>query len=268
VSLPFVNYGGIVAADREASDALVAAALDWARREGLRYLELRHIEPHAPSWPSRRHKVAMHLALAPEAEAQWSVLDRKVRNQIRKAEKSGLSVEEGGPSLVSEFYDVFARNMRDLGTPVYARRFFEEIVSSLPDAARVFVVRLERRAVAASVTLSDHGITEVPWASSLREMNDKAPNMLLYWSMLRAAIDRGSRRFDFGRSSPGAGTYRFKEQWGARALPLVWEYVGLEGALPDLSPANPKYRLAIATWQRLPLPIANTLGPHLVRHLP
>jgi FemAB-related protein (PEP-CTERM system-associated) len=268
VSLPFVNYGGIVATDAEASDALVAAGLEWARRETLRYLELRHIEAHAAPWPSRRHKVAMHLPLARDSETQWSALDRKVRNQVRKAEKSGVTVEEGGRSLVPAFYDVFARNMRDLGTPVYPRRFFEEIVEGLADAARVFVARLDGRAAAASITLSDRGSTEVPWASSLREVNDKAPNMLLYWAMLRAAIGRGSRRFDFGRSTPGAGTYRFKEQWGARPLPLVWEYVGLEGELPDLSPANPKYRLAIAAWQRLPVRIANTLGPHLVRHLP
>lgn len=210
----------------------------------------------------------MHLPLHADAESQWASLDRKVRNQIRKAEKSGLTVEDGGASLVPEFHTVFARNMRDLGTPVYARRFFDEILHAFPDEARVFVVRHGRRPVAASITLTDRGTTEVPWASSLREMNDKAPNMLLYWAMLRLAIDRGSRRFDFGRSSPGAGTYRFKEQWGARPVPLVWEYAGLSGELPDLSPANPKYRLAIAVWQRLPLSITKVVGPHLVRHLP
>jgi len=268
VSLPFVNYGGVVAADPAVRQALIASGLDWAQRERLRYLELRHIEQLAPSWPARRHKVAMHLALPHSEEALWTALDRKVRNQIRKAEKSGLTVETGGPSLVADFYAVFARNMRDLGTPVYSRRFFDLVVRRLSDASRVFLVRLGQQPVAASITLADRQSMEVPWASSLREVNDKSPNMLLYWTMLRAAIADGCRRFDFGRSTPGGGTFRFKEQWGARPLPLVWEYAGLAGAPPNLSPSNPKFRAAIALWQRLPLSVTTLVGPPVARHLP
>jgi FemAB-related protein (PEP-CTERM system-associated) len=268
VSLPFVNYGGIVADDSEARRALVDAGVEWARTSRLRYLELRHVEQQAPAWPSRRHKVAMHLPLASDAEDQWTRLDRKVRNQVRKAEKSGLTLEVAAGTLVDDFYSVFARNMRDLGTPVYAKAFFELVVRLLPDAARVFVVRLNREPIAASITLADRGAMEVPWASSLREMNDRSPNMLLYWAMLRTAIGDGCRRFDFGRSSPGAGTYRFKEQWGAQPVQLIWEYAGISGTLPDLSPANPKFKAAIAIWRRLPLAVTTRLGPSLVRHLP
>lgn len=268
VSLPFVNYGGLVGDDGAVRQALVTEGLDWARQERLRYLELRHVEPLASPWPARRHKVAMHLALPSTEEALWTALDRKVRNQIRKAEKSGLTIESGGPSLVRDFYDVFARNMRDLGTPVYGRRFFDLVVRRLADASRVFVLRLGRQPVAASITLADRGVMEVPWASSLRQVNDRAPNMLLYWTMLRAAIGDGCRRFDFGRSTPGGGTFRFKEQWGARPLPLVWEYAGLAGAPPDLSPSNPKFRAAIAVWRRLPVLVTTALGPRVARHLP
>jgi FemAB-related protein (PEP-CTERM system-associated) len=268
VSLPFVNYGGVVAGDPEVRQALVAAGLDWARRERLRYLELRHIEQLAPSWPARRHKVAMHLALPHDEEALWTALDRKVRNQIRKAEKSGLTIETGGPSLVADFYAVFARNMRDLGTPVYSQRFFDLVVRRLSDASRVFVIRLGHQPVAASITLTDRQVMEVPWASSLREVSDRAPNMLLYWAMLRAAIEDGCRRFDFGRSTPGGGTFRFKEQWGARPQPLVWEYAGLAGAPPNLSPSNPKFRAAIALWRRMPVAVTTLLGPRVARHLP
>jgi FemAB-related protein (PEP-CTERM system-associated) len=269
VSLPFVNYGGILADDADVQRALIDAGLRWAHAERLKYLELRHVnEPRSPEWPSRRHKVSMQLPLAADAEDQWTRFDRKVRNQVRKAEKNGLTVEIGAASLLADFYAVFARNMRDLGTPVYPREFFDLIVRHLPDASRVFVVRLGTRPVAASMTLADRGVMEVPWASSLRDTNELAPNMLLYWVMLRTAIADGCRRFDFGRSTPGAGTYRFKEQWGARPVQLVWEYAGLSGPLPDVSPANPKFQAAIAIWRRLPLAVTTRLGPRLVRNIP
>jgi serine/alanine adding enzyme len=191
-----------------------------------------------------------------------------VRNQVRKAEKAGLRTEIGGLELVEPFYQVFATNMRDLGTPVYARSFFEAVLRSLPDTARVVVVSLGQTPIAAAVTIRWRDTVEVPWASSLRAHNDKAPNMLLYWTMLKAAMSEGAGRFDFGRSTPDEGTFQFKRQWGATPHPLVWEYAGLEGAPPDQSPKNPKFRLAIAIWQRLPLAVANRLGPAVVRNIP
>lgn len=268
VSLPFVNYGGILADDQTTADALVESAVEWARDRQLAHVELRHLARRAPAWPERRHKVTMRLALEAAVDRQWSALDRKVRNLVRKAEKCGLSVEEGGQELLRDFYRVFAHNMRDLGTPVQHRRFFEAVLREFSAEARIFVVRLGAEAIAASLTVSHRGSMEVPWASSLRAHADKAPNMLLYWTMLKAAIAGGHRTFDFGRSTPSEGTYRFKEQWGAKPLPLVWEYAGLHGAVPDLSPANPKFRLAIAMWQRLPVSVATRLGPPIVRNLP
>ena len=110
---------------------------------------------------------------------------------------------------------------------------------------------------------------EVPWASSLREFNPLCANVLLYWRMLQFAAERGIRRFDFGRSTPGEGTYHFKKQWGAQPHELVWEYWAQDSdSVPDLSPRNPKFALAIRAWQRLPLSIATALGPHIVRNIP
>lgn len=268
VSLPFVNYGGVIAADRAASDALIGEALGWARSRGLRHVELRHRDRLAPAWPARHHKVAMWLPLMESAEAQWAALDRKVRNQIRKAEKSGLTVAEGGVEWLDAFYGVFAHHMRDLGTPVLHRRVFDAVARALPPHARFFVVRHAELPVAASLTLAFRGTVEVPWASALRTHNDKAPNMLLYWAMLKAAIAAGATRFDFGRSTPDEGPFHFKRQWGAEPHPLVWEYAGLGGPIPDQSPGNPKFRLAIAGWQRLPVRVATWLGPGIVRHIP
>jgi FemAB-related protein (PEP-CTERM system-associated) len=269
VSMPFVNYGGVLADGADAARALLARAIDETKRRGGSHVELRHDRQQFPALTPKRHKVAMELRLAESAEAQWHALDRKVRNQIRKAEKSSLVTEQGGAELLPSFYEVFARNMRDLGTPVYGANFFREVLAAFPEHSRVFVVRHEGRPVAASLIHWYGSRVEVPWASSLREANPLCANVYLYWEMLRFATGRQFQVFDFGRSTPGEGTYHFKKQWGADARELVWEYWLSEGhALPQMNPKNPKFSLAIRTWQRLPVGIANTLGPHIVRHIP
>jgi serine/alanine adding enzyme len=268
VSLPFVNYGGVIADDRAGAQALANAAWQLARERGFRHVELRHVAQQFPELPVKRHKVAMTLALPATAAGLWDAIDRKARNQVRKAEKSGLVSVSGGPELLDGFYDVFAVNMRDLGTPVYPRRFFDLVTRLFPERARVHQVRLGEQVIAASITLGWRSTVEVPWASSLQTHRDKSPNNLLYWSMLQYAIDQRFTTFDFGRSTPGEGTYHFKTQWGAEASPLNWEYWLHGGSMPDQSPKNPKFRLAIATWRRLPLWVANRVGPRVVRNLP
>jgi FemAB-related protein (PEP-CTERM system-associated) len=269
VSVPFVNYGGVLADSHAIERTLLEAAIEEARAAGCSYLELRHTRQHFSNLASKRHKVAMELRLEASADLQWQALDKKVRNQVRKAEKSGLTAESGGLELLPAFYDVFARNMRDLGTPVYASRFFREILARLRAESRVFVVRTEGRPVAASIVHWSGGSIEVPWASALREFNPLCANVFLYWHMLQFAIGRGFRTFDFGRSTPDEGTYKFKKQWGAEPRELVWEYWTADGtAVPQLNPANPKFDLAIRTWQRLPIWLANTLGPSVVRNIP
>jgi FemAB-related protein (PEP-CTERM system-associated) len=265
-SLPFLNYGGVVSDSDEAARALVDEAARVARARGCRHVELRHIERRFTDLPCKQHKVTMRLPLH---AGMWDRLDRKVRNQIRKAEKSGLTAVSGGAELLGEFYRVFARNMRDLGTPVYARRFFAEVLAAFPDRTRLVVVRLKDRPVAAALTYRTGGQVEVPWASSVRDYNALCPNHLLYWTVLDAAVAAGCDLLDFGRSTPDEGTYKFKAQWGAEPVPLHWEYAGLDGGPPpDQSPKNPKFRLAIATWQRLPLWIANAAGPGIVKGIP
>ena len=269
VSLPFLNYGGVVADTEAAARALLERATAIAREQGLSHVELRHQHAMFPELPSKRHKVGMQLALSDSHDALWQRLDRKVRNLVRKAEKANLTVIVGGAELISDFYGVFAANMRDLGTPVYSRRLFEAVLGEFGETARVFVVYLGTQPVAASVTVEWRKSIEVPWASSSREHRALSPNMLLYWAMLRHAIDRHCRTFDFGRSTPNEGTFHFKRQWGAEPIPFAWEYKLLEGdAVPDQSPANPKFRLAIEMWKRLPLPVTTLLGPHIVRSIP
>ena len=269
VSLPFVNYGGVVTDSAAAAEVLLGAAQSLARSQKLSHVELRHVQPRYPALPAKHHKVQMTLALPGDHDALWQQLDRKVRNQVRKAEKSELAIAIGGAELLPEFYGVFAHNMRDLGTPVYSSRFFAAIFSRFPDDACIYVVRQGSRAIAASITVRWRETMEVPWASALRDFRALSPNMLLYWAMLKHAVEVRCRTFDFGRSTPDEGTFHFKRQWGAEPTPVSWEYLLAEGrTLPDQSPKNPKFRLAIEAWKRLPVPLATALGPAIVRSIP
>ena len=277
-SLPFVNFGGVLAESDDVARALVDRAASLARERGCKHVELRHITRRFSDLPCKQHKVTMRLQLqgdpqwSPGASAPgepknlWDRIDRKARNQVRKAQKSNLTVVRGGAELVDDFYAVFARNMRDLGTPVYSRRLFSDVLATFPGRAHLIVVRLEEKPIAAGLTFRTCGMVEIPWASSIRDFNALCPNHLLYWHALETAAAEGAEVFDFGRSTPNEGTFRFKEQWGAEPVPLHWEYWLASGdAVPDQSPKNPKFRLTIGAWQRLPLWLANTIGPWIVR---
>jgi FemAB-related protein (PEP-CTERM system-associated) len=265
-SLPFLNYGGVVSDDASIDRALMEAASTIARERRCRHVEVRHLARRFPDLPCKQHKVTMQLCLEPDI---WELLDRKVRNQVRKARKSELMTDSGGAELLDDFYRVFSRNMRDLGTPVYARRFFEEVLDAFPTRTRLHVVRLHGAPVAAGLTYRTRSTVEVPWASSIRDFNALCPNHLLYWGIIERALADGCNVLDFGRSTPGEGTYKFKEQWGAAPIPLHWEYQLMStGALPDTSPKNPKFHLAIELWKRLPLAVAELVGPRIVRAIP
>ncbi|MEQ1800510.1 MAG: FemAB family XrtA/PEP-CTERM system-associated protein [Gammaproteobacteria bacterium] len=268
VSLPFFNYGGILAAGDDADAALMSAASALAARLGVSHVEFRDQYPRA-GLPVRTDKVAMILDLAPSVDGQWTALGSKLRAQIRRPEKEGATTRFGAVDLVPDFYRVFARNMRDLGTPVYAQSFFRRIAEQVAGQARIAVVYLQGRPVAAGFTLRHGDRMEIPWASSLREWNRVGVNMQLYWSVLKDAIESGVRQFDFGRSSVDAGTFKFKAQWGAEPRQLYWHYWLKPGQpMPNLTPDSPKYALAIRAWQRLPVPVANFIGPWIVRNLP
>ena len=268
VSLPFLNEGGLLADDESVEAQLIDAGIDVARQAHADYLELRHTRRHSVKLAERQHKVAMTLALRPTAAEQWQALDRKVRNQVRKGEKNALTVTAGGADLIDGFYHVFARNMRDLGTPVFGVSLFRETLGSFPDNSRVFCVRHNGSFVAGSIVHWRGKSMEVIWASALREANPICANVVLYWHMLQFAIERGCTRFEFGRCTPTEGPFHFKRQWGAEPSPLVWEYWHGRPTDLDKTPGNPKYRAAVALWQRLPLGLTTTMGPRIVRSIP
>jgi serine/alanine adding enzyme len=215
-----------------------------------------------------KSKVHMRLALPDFPGPLWESLPAKVRNQVRKGEKSGLEVVWGGMELLSEFHAVFSRNMRDLGTPAYGRRFFRAILEHFPTDAELCVVRAAGLPVAAALLLHGQGITEVPSASSLREHNHTCANMLMYWHLLERSIQRGQAVFDFGRSTVDSNTYRFKKQWGAAPEPATWQSYERTGHAGDVRPDNPRYQRWIGLWKRLPVSLTRLLGPAIVRGIP
>jgi len=271
VSMPYFNYGGALAQDARAAEALMQRAGALARELGVSHAEFRDKTPRDVPWPVRTDKVVMELPLPTSDEALWKDVGPKIRAQVRRPHKDGraIEVQRGGLELLADFYQVFATNMRDLGTPVYSRTLFREILRRLPESSHLLVVRVAGRPAAAAFLLQGPERMEIPWASSLRAYNSISVNMLMYWEALKFSIERGCRSFDFGRSSVDSGTYRFKRQWGAQPRQLYWHYWLREGDQPPaLNPNNPRYRLAIQLWQKLPLAIANRLGPPIVRNLP
>jgi FemAB-related protein (PEP-CTERM system-associated) len=270
VSLPYTSSAGVIAEDEEAAGALVDRAVQLADALHVRHLELRHEAefPHPALQGKLTTKVHMRLALPSSAEELWKGFDPKVRNQVRKGEKSELSVHWDGPQLLGEFCAVFSRNMRDLGTPVFGRKLFSSILGQFGRQAELCVVRRQGQPIAAALLVHGNGMTEVPSASSLREYNGTNANMLMYWRLLQRAVERGQKVFDFGRSSRDGSTFRFKKQWGAEPEPAVWQYYVPNGTVSEARIESGKYERLIAMWRRLPLWMTRLIGPSIVRGIP
>ncbi|KAA1261014.1 FemAB family protein [Rubripirellula obstinata] len=270
VSLPYLNTGGVWARSTDAALALIDRACDLADELDVKHLELRHEQniEHPKFNFQRTDKVHMRLDLPATDEDLERMLKSKVRSQIRKSNEHHLSVEFGKMELVDDFHNVFARNMRDLGTPVFSKKLFQSIINHFADDAEFCVVRQSGRTIASGLLIHTDGCTEVPSASSLRSFNRTNANMLMYRSLLRRAIERGSQTFDFGRSSVGSGTYKFKSQWGAGPHAACWQYYVRKGDPNDMRPdAGGKQRL-VKIWQRLPVWLTKTIGPTIVRGIP
>jgi FemAB-related protein (PEP-CTERM system-associated) len=267
VSLPFLDEGGMCADGESARDALWEAALGVARRERARSVELRQRESSGLPLEPQGAKVSVVLDLASDPETMWKRLDAKVRNQVRKAMSSGLALSWCGIEGLDDFYAVFAQNMRDLGSPVHGRPFFAALLEEFAGAARLLIVRDGPHAVAAGVCMVFRDTVLVPWASSLRESRSRCPNNLLYWEVIRSGCEKGLRWLDFGRSSPGSGTYRFKMQWGGQERPLHWEGLAPGERQSIVHSDDPRYRWMIRAWQTLPVPLTRLIGPILRRRL-
>jgi FemAB-related protein (PEP-CTERM system-associated) len=264
----FSPPGGLLAADSEAARALCGVAADLLARTRAAYIELRDQRVCWPAMATSTEHCTHGLALAGDADAQWRGFEAKLRNQIRKAARAGFRIHWGAEH-VSAFHRVMLENMRDLGTPLRAERWFGELLAVLGERAALLVIARGGEPVGAMFLVEHRGCAMDVWASSLRRHFQHCPNQMLYWEAIQEAIRRGLHTFDFGRSQRDTGTYRFKEQWGARAVPLYYQYLFRSPAEPP-SFAAQRQRLGLAArlWRRLPLPVARVLGDPIRRRFP
>lgn len=269
VSMPFLDYGGICADDERTAELLLKYAFDIKHTVDAQLLELRQARSAAGSLSTACHdKVGMMLDLSGGEETLWRSLPAKVRNQVRKAQRSGLQTRTGGIELLDAFYDVFAVNMRDLGSPVHSHSFFAHMCAAFGLQLRVMLVQDGIKTVGGLVALFYRDTMLVPWASSLRAYFSKCPNNLLYWNAIQTACARGCAWFDFGRSSMGSGTYEFKRQWGAKPIPLGWALFGNNGPQGTTISANDAtFRILSEVWRRLPLSLTKLVGPQVRKYL-
>lgn len=273
VSLPYCDAGGPLADSPDIEQELILKALSVSQDAGINNLTIRSIDKFAdidPDLTINKEKVRMLLELPESSDELLASLKAKVRSQVKKPIRDGLTTQIGGVELLDEFYTLFSENMRDLGSPVHSKKWFQAILESFGENSRLFVVKMPDQTPAAGGILLCHPNTiSVPWASSLRRFNRSNPNMLLYWGFLQYASDNGFKYFDFGRSTPNEGTYRFKKQWGAKPKPLHWSDFKVNiiknSALSPQQKAGHQghgtlKKLAESIIIKMPIPVSQTFG--------
>lgn len=276
VSMPYLNGGGAVVDTEAAFRELYGEIEANVSNRQVASAEVRCFTEQrlfGRRWRSRSHKVLSHLYLPDDPDRLYSNFPAKLRSQIRRSlrENADLKIALGTDEhncQLQGFYDVFAQNMKDLGTPVYPLKLFEETLRTFGAQAAVATVWLQGRAIAGGICVWSPSEAEIIWASSLRQYARIAPNMLLYGSLLRFFCEQKVPRFNFGRSSIDSGVLRFKEQWGAEHMPMWWYSFAIDNALADVSLANPRFSLASTVWKRMPLAMTKKIGPWLTASLP
>jgi len=282
ISIPFFDMAGILSNTVKVEEALLQKAIEIGKQLNVDNLELRQtaqlnilnigtdnqLIQNCASY-TRTNKVRMLLKIPNSSEELLKSFKAKLRSQIKKPMKEGLINQIGGLELLDDFYSVFTSNMRDLGSPVHSRKIIENAINEFCDITKIVIVKKQNEPIACGMLAGFGKILENPWASSLRRYSRLSPNMLLYWTMLEYACDNGFDYFDFGRSTPGEGTYKFKEQWGAKPQPLFWQYISLREQNRSQEQKDDKSRFdkAIQYWQKIPVPITRIIGPMIRKHI-
>jgi len=264
ISAPFCVYGGIAAENEEGRKGLDSAARKLADRLGVDYLEFRNRDRRATDLPGKDLYVTFRKELDPDPEANLRAVPRKQRAMIRKGIKAGLDSQIDDD--VDRLYAAYAESVRNLGTPVFPKRYFRILREVFGEKSEVLTVT--RNGALISSVLSFYFRDEVLpyYGGGVWRAREVKGNDFMYWELTRRSCERGIRVFDYGRSKVGTGSYSFKKNWGFEPQPLHYQYYLVRSSgIPDVSPKNPKYRLLIATWKRLPLPVANLLGPAIAK---
>lgn len=268
-SMPFVNYGGPAGDSDDIEQALMDAAAGVADEWQVRYLEIRTLRRLSERYPASDHKVSMTIALEADPEAVLSRLKREQRQEIRRAYKHGF-VTRTGPELVDDFFLCLSENWREFGSPIYQIEYLRSVVEAFPDRTRLTVVYDANGVPAAAAMDGMHRRTmEGMWLGIRAAYRKQLVGYVLYWELIKGACELGFESFHLGRSSKDSGSEVFKKKWNAEARQLYWHYVlRTHSEIPSLNPNNPKYRLAIKVWRRLPLAVTQFVGPRIARSIP
>jgi FemAB-related protein (PEP-CTERM system-associated) len=268
ISVPYGVYGGICTQSAAASQLLLDHAGELARSVGAGYVELRHRGGQELDLPTKSLYVTFSRPITGDDEENLLAIPRKQRRMTRQGAKSGLHGEFGMHHL-DAFYDVYAHSVHALGSPVFPRRLFVGIVPEFQKECELLTIWKDGRVLAGVLTLFYEDQALPYYGGALREALPYAINDFMYWELMCHVAHAGYRVFDFGRSREGTGPYNFKRHWGFEPQPLSYQYVLLDGsAIPNVSPANPKMRLAVEAWKRAPHSLTRLLGPALTRFLP
>ena len=268
-SLPFCVYGGVAAISDEARTALDAAANKLAQDLKAGHLEYRNIlaaHPEDPAWHGKDLYVTFRKAISGDDEANMNAIPRKQRAMVRKGIKAGLTGEID--QTTERFFTAYSTSVHRLGTPVFSRKYFRILKEVFADECEIRIIVKDTQLVAAVMSFYFRDEVIPYYGGGMPAAREFAGNDFMYWNLMQAAAARGYRMFDFGRSKLGTGAYDFKKNWGFEAQALGYEYqLHASQAVPDNNPLNPKYQLFIKLWQKLPIGLANMIGPHIVKDL-
>ena len=265
-SLPFCAYGGIVADDDAAQQALDQAAQALALQLKVGALEYRNQTAQHADWPTKDLYVTFKKAIAPETEANMNAIPRKQRAMVRKGIKAGLSGEIDADT--ARFFQAYSASVHRLGTPVFSRKFFRLLKDEFGDDCEVLIIVLNGELIASVMSFYFRDEVLPYYGGGVDAARAVAGNDFMYWELMRRACERGLKVFDFGRSKRGTGSFDFKKNWGFEATPLHYEYFLVSDTeVPEINPLNPKYHLFIQAWKKMPLALANAIGPHIVKNL-
>lgn len=272
VSSPNAVYGGAIADDLEVRAILIDTARALANNLDVDHLELRDAFEMIKTSPDLHPQdlyVSFDHEISNDEEALMKSFPRDIRRMVRQGLKAGLGSSLGREEFLDEFYDVYATSVRNLGTPVFPKKLFAEYLREFPDSSDILLIRQGQQVAAAVLNFYFRDTVMPYYGGAYPEFYRTGVNNYMYWELMRRAAERGYKRFDFGRSKRGTGAYEFKRGWGMREQQLAYKFFLVRAKeMPNLNPLNPKFKLMIETWKRLPLPLTKVIGPMIVKHLP
>ena len=266
ISTPFCVYGGACSNTSDVSNSLTSEAVKLAKDLNVDYLELRNISTNQDDWPYKDFYYTFQKEIAPDTDTNLKAIPRKQRAMVRKGINNNLqSVVDNN---TDRFYDIYSTSVRNLGTPVYPKRYFNTLKKTFGDACEILTITKDDKAISSVLSFYSNGTVMPYYGGGLPEARQLKAYDFMYWELMRRSCEKNICHFDFGRSIEGTGSYSFKKNWGFEPKKLYYHQQLVRAKqTPDFNPMNSKYSAYIKIWQKLPLPVANLIGPLISRNL-